>query len=105
MALIILSPAKSLDFTTKFNCLNSTKPIFHKETATLIENLKELSINDLENLMSISKKLGELNHERFQNFQKNPERQAILAFDGDVYDGIDKKNYCEKDYDFAQKNI
>ncbi len=105
MALIILSPAKSLDFTTKFNCLNSTKPIFHKETAILIENLKELSVNDLENLMSISKKLGELNYERFQNFQKNPERQAILAFDGDVYDGIDKKNYSEKDYDFAQKNI
>ena len=47
MALIILSPAKSLDFTTKFNCLNSTKPIFHKETATLVENLKKLIFIDI----------------------------------------------------------
>ena len=105
MALIILSPAKSLDFTTNFKCSNSTKPIFQKETATLVENLKKLSVDDLENLMSISKKLGELNHERFQNFQKNPERQAILAFDGDVYDGIDKKNYDEKDFNFAQNHV
>ncbi len=105
MLLIILSPAKSLDFETNFQCANSTKPIFQKESANLIDNLQKLSVNDLENLMSISKKLGELNHERFQNFQKTPARQAILAFDGDVYDGIDKKNYREEDFDFAQKHL
>ena len=103
--LIVLSPAKSLDFSTNFKCLNATKPIFQKETSVLVDNLKMLTVNNLQELMSISKKLGELNYHRFQDFQKNPQRQAILAFDGDVYDGIDKKNYNEKDFDFAQKHI
>ena len=103
--LIVLSPAKSLDFESNFKCLVATKPIFQKETLILTENLKRLASNDLQELMAISKKLGDLNYQRFQNFQNNQERQAILAFDGDVYDGIDKKNYDEKDFNFAQKHI
>jgi cytoplasmic iron level regulating protein YaaA (DUF328/UPF0246 family) len=103
--LIVLSPAKSLDFSTNFKCSNATKPIFQKETSVLVDNLKMLTINNLQELMSISKKLGELNYHRFQDFQKNQQRQAILAFDGDVYGGIDKINFNEKDFDFAQKHI
>jgi cytoplasmic iron level regulating protein YaaA (DUF328/UPF0246 family) len=103
--LIVLSPAKSLDFTTNFKCSIATKPIFPNETSLLVNNLKKLTIENLQDLMSISKKLGELNYQRFQDFQKTLERQAILAFDGDVYDGIDKKNYHEKDFDFAQKHL
>ena len=103
--LIVLSPAKSLDFSSNFKCSTVTKPIFQNESLQLINHLKKLTIENLQDLMAISKKLGELNHQRFQDFQKNPERQAILAFDGDVYDGIDKKNYHEKDFDFAQKHV
>jgi cytoplasmic iron level regulating protein YaaA (DUF328/UPF0246 family) len=103
--LIVLSPAKSLDFSTEFNCPNSTKPRFESETSLLIENLKQLASDDLQKLMAISKKLGDLNHQRFQDFKNNFERQAILAFDGDVYDGIDKEKYREKDFNFAQKHV
>ena len=103
--LIVLSPAKSLDFSTNFKCTTTTKPIFQNETSLLIDNLKKLTIDNLQELMSISEKLGELNYQRFHNFKKNPERQALLAFDGDVYDGIDKKNYDEKDFNFAQNNV
>ena len=103
--LIVLSPAKSLDFSTNFKCATSTKPIFQNETSQLVNHLKKLTIENLQELMSISKKLGELNYQRFHDFQKNPERQALLAFDGDVYDGIDKKNYDEKDFNFAQKHV
>ena len=103
--LIVLSPAKSLDFSTNFKCATSTKPIFQNETSQLVNHLKKLTIDNLQELMSISKKLGELNHQRFQDFQKNPERQALLAFDGDVYAGIDKENYNEKDFNFAQNHV
>jgi cytoplasmic iron level regulating protein YaaA (DUF328/UPF0246 family) len=103
--LIVLSPAKTLDFDTKFNCPNSTKPSFQNETSLLIENLKHLTSDDLQKLMAISKKLGDLNYQRFQDFKNNFERQAILAFDGDVYDGIDKEKYREKDFNFAQEHV
>ena len=103
--LIVLSPAKSLDFSSNFKCATITKPIFQNETSQLVNHLKKLTIDNLQELMSISKKLGELNHQRFQDFQKNPERQALLAFDGDVYAGIDKENYNEKDFNFAQNHV
>ena len=103
--LIVLSPAKTLDFSSDFKCTTTTKPIFQNETSQLVDHLKKITVANLQELMSISKKLGELNYQRFQDFQKNPERQAILAFDGDVYDGIDKKNYNEKDFNFAQNHV
>ena len=103
--LIILSPAKSLDFSSNFKCPNSSKPTFQNRTAILVDNLKKLSIKNLQELMSISEKLGELNYQRFQNFENNPQRQAILAFDGDVYDGIDKEKLTEIDFNYAQDHI
>lgn len=103
--LILLSPAKSLDFTTKFNCKKSSSAFFSKETQALVSALKQVSKSEIAKLMDISDKLAELNFERFQNFAKNEERQALLAFDGDVYDGIDKLNYSEKNFAFAQKHL
>lgn len=103
--IIVISPAKSLDFDTQFNCKNSTIPQFIKEAEKLVLELKKFSTADLEKLMSISKKLAELNFERFQNFSTNPARQALLAFDGDVYEGIDKKNYDKLDFAFAQSQL
>ncbi len=107
--LILLSPAKSLDYDTKFDVENFTIPHFAKETQKLALELKKFSISDLEKLMGISKKLAELNFFRFQNFEneynlKNS-RQSLLAFDGDVYARIDKGNFTKKDFDFAQKTV
>jgi len=107
--LILLSPAKSLDFESKFTCKNHSIPHFAKETEKLAAELKKFSISDLEKLMGISKKLAELNFSRFQKFEKKFDlknsRQALLAFDGDVYAGIEKENFSEKDFDFAQNHL
>jgi hypothetical protein len=103
--IILLSPAKSLDFETKFNCKKHSVASFEKETIELLAVMKKFSIGDLEKLMGISKKLAELNFSRFKNFEKQSARQAILAFDGDVYDGIEKKKYSEKDFEFAQNHL
>lgn len=107
--LILLSPAKSLDFDTKFACKNYTIPHFTKEIEILAAELKKFSAADLEKLMGISKKLAELNFERFQNFAKKFDlknsRQALLAFDGDVYSPIEKNKFSEKDFEFAQNHI
>lgn len=105
----LLSPAKSLDFTTNFNCKNHSNHCFKKETLELISKLKKLNIQDLEKLMDISKKLAELNFNRFEDFSKDfnlkNSRQALLAFDGDVYDGIEKNNFDENDFSFAQNHL
>jgi cytoplasmic iron level regulating protein YaaA (DUF328/UPF0246 family) len=107
--IILLSPAKSLDYDSKLVCKNYTIPHFVSEIEKLIFTLKKLTISDLEKLMTISKKLAELNFERFQNFEKNfnqkNSRQALLAFDGDVYAGIDKHNFSQNDFDFSQNHL
>lgn len=102
--IILLSPAKSLDFSTKFDCSKHSSPVFLKEVEIIIKLIKKFSVADLKKLMSISDNLAELNFQRFQNFDKNETRQAIFAFDGDVYEGIDK-NFIEKDFTYAQENI
>lgn len=107
--IILLSPAKSLDFNTSFNCKNHTIAHFSTETAKLVLKLKKCSIPDLEKLFHVSQKLAELNFNRFREFKpefnlKNS-RQALLAFDGDVYAAIDKINFTEKDFDFAQNHL
>lgn len=103
--IILLSPAKSLDFESSFNCKKHSQPRFESETKKLALLMKKYSVSDLEKLMVISKKLAELNFERFKNFEKNQSRQALLAFDGDVYAGIEKEKFSEKDFDFAQNHV
>ena len=107
--LVLLSPAKSLDYDSQFNCKNHSQPFFTKEIATLSKALKAVEAEDLKKLMGISDKLADLNHDRFQKF--SPEfnisnsRQALLAFNGDVYNNIEKENYSELDFDFAQNHL
>jgi cytoplasmic iron level regulating protein YaaA (DUF328/UPF0246 family) len=107
--LTLISPAKTLDFESEFSVKNHTQPAFLKETEKLINILKKASIADLEKVFSVSKKLAELNFNRFQNFSKkfdsSNSRPALIAFDGDVYDGFDKKNFTQKDFDFAQDHL
>ena len=88
---ILISPAKSLDFENNVETSISSKPIFADQASKINNTIKNLSVPDLSSLMSISPKLSELNWSRNQDFQKidSKEKEAIFAFNGDVYDGID----------------
>lgn len=107
--IIVLSPAKSLDLETDFGINEYSKVEFSDEIFELVKNLNQLSQQEISDLMKISDKLGQLNFSRYQNFAKKFDlknsRQALLAFDGDVYRGIDKKNYDKKDFEFAQNHL
>ena len=88
---IIISPAKSLNFEDKVQTSINSKPLFHNDAIKINSELKKESIESLCDLMGISSKLGELNWTRNQDFIKdsNYSKQAIFAFNGDVYDGLD----------------
>ena len=103
--IIILSPAKSLDYSSNFNVDFKTTAKFIDSAELLAKNLKKFEAKTLENLMDISPNLAQLNYERWQNFEKNPTRQALLAYDGDVYEGIEKAKYRQKEFEFAQKHL
>tara|TARA_B100000378_G_C18055160_1_gene414213 strand:+ start:2515 stop:3270 length:756 start_codon:yes stop_codon:yes gene_type:complete len=88
---ILISPAKSLNFEDKIQTSINSKPLFHNDAIKINSELKKESIESLCDLMGISSKLGELNWTRNQDFIKdsNYSKQAIFAFNGDVYDGLD----------------
>ena len=88
---ILVSPAKSLNFEDKVQTSINSKPLFHNDAIKINSELKKESIESLCDLMGISSKLGELNWTRNQDFIKdsNYSKQAIFAFNGDVYDGLD----------------
>lgn len=88
--LFLLSPSKALDFQTPINAdLARSNPRFAKESQALAAHMREMSPAQLQSLMGISAELAALNHERFRRFRTNAKRQAVLAFDGDVYGGLD----------------
>jgi cytoplasmic iron level regulating protein YaaA (DUF328/UPF0246 family) len=90
---IVISPAKSLNFEKQLPTLNYTEPQFLKQATTIQNTLKKKKPNQLSELMDISEKLAELNWQRNQEwnppFSLENARQAIYAFDGDVYTGLD----------------
>ncbi|WP_022666842.1 peroxide stress protein YaaA [Desulfospira joergensenii] len=106
--LSIISPSKTLDFDGRSYPVQ-TSPFFFTQTRELAARLKEMSAKDLENLMKISPKLATLNHERYQEFSENPARgsacQALLAFKGDVYQGMDTDLYGDEEFYFAQNHL
>ena len=88
---ILISPAKSLNFQDKVQTSINSKPLFHNDAIKINNELKKESVESLCDLMGISSKLGELNWTRNQDFSEdsNHSKQAIFAFNGDVYDGLD----------------
>lgn len=90
---LVLSPAKSLDYESKLPTVKFTQAQFLEESQRLNKLLKKKSAKGLSKLMSISDALGQLNYERNQEwelpFTKDNARQAIYAFNGDVYRGFD----------------
>lgn len=107
--LIFLSPAKSLDYRTPAQVATHTLPAFLKQSETLIRQLRKLSPAEIAALMSISDPLALLNFNRFADwslpFTPENAKQAVLAFDGDVYDGLAAKTLSAADLDFAQRHV
>ncbi|MGO4893385.1 peroxide stress protein YaaA [Flavobacterium sp. W21_SRS_FM6] len=107
--LVVLSPAKNLDFEKPAEVLKYTQPQLLEESAQLIERCKQLSPANISSLMKISDKLAGLNADRFASWQPpfTPEnaKQAVLAFNGDVYGGLDATTLSEADIEFAQQHL
>ena len=107
--LIFLSPAKSLDYKTPPQVASFTQPAFLKQSETLIKQLRKLSPADIANLMDLSDPLALLNFNRYADWTLplTPEnaKQAVLAFDGDVYDGLSAKTLSADDLAFAQQHV
>ncbi len=94
-----------MDFTplapeVKASKLNSTD-----KTSLVIDQLRSLSIFQIAKIMNVSEKIAELNYQRFQNFSKSPDKQAIFAYTGDVYKNIDVHNFAIKELQFAQDHL
>lgn len=107
--LFLLSPAKSLDYETPLNGQPHTAPLFVKQSQALIHLLREYSPQQITELMDLSDKLSTLNVARYAAWspratQKNA-RQAALAFDGDVYDGLQAKTLGAEDLAWAQDHL
>ena len=107
--LILISPAKTLDFETPTSIAKFSQPDFLDDTAKLVKQLKQLSASEISSLMKISDKLGELNSDRFKAWQADFDdanaKQALLAFQGDVYQGMQVDSYQPKDFEFAQEHL
>ncbi len=107
--LALLSPAKTLDFHTKVPTARSSAPRFLDESHTLIERLRTFSAAELSALMSISDTLAQENRNRYQDWSqelKRPAaRQALFAFKGEVYLGLEASRFGGHDLNFAQKHL
>jgi len=107
--IILISPAKTLDLTAKAAIDTYSTPLFTDRSAKLVKELKKYSPPKLEKLMKISRKLANLNYERFQEwhlpFTPENSKQALFAFRGEVYTGIDADTMTDKDIGFAQQHL
>jgi hypothetical protein len=107
--LFLLSPAKSLDYDTPAGALPHTLPGFVAQSAELIEVLKKKSPQQIAELMTLSDKLAGLNVARYEawspKFSAQNSKQAVLAFNGDVYEGLDAKTLKPAQLDWAQQHV
>jgi len=107
--LIVVSPAKKLDYDTPPTTGRCTQPDFLDQSQLLINNLRNYSALDLAELMKLSMNLAELNFDRYhdwtQEITTTNTKQCLLAFKGDVYAGMDAETFSEEDLDFAQSHL
>ena len=106
---VLLSPAKSLDFKTQLPTEKNSFLCFEKEAEYLNSILKRKSPKDLSSLMGISSKIADLNYERNHDwslpFNNKNARQAVYAFSGDVYRGLDAYSINDDKIDFMQSTV
>jgi len=107
--LFLLSPAKSLDYDTPAEGVPHTLPQFVSQSAELIEVLKHKTPAEISQLMDLSDNLAALNVARYEawrpKFSQKNSKQAVLAFNGDVYEGLDAKSLKLKDLEWAQEHV
>lgn len=107
--LILLSPSKSLDYETPPQTDEYTRPELLDEAGQLVDVLRDYSREQLQELMDISENLADLNYERYQEFSTpfgtDDAKQAILAFDGDVYRDFRFDDYDDDDFEFLQRHV
>ena len=107
--ILLLSPAKSLDFESPISVTAASQPDFLDRSQRLIDRLKRLSPPELASLMGISDSLAVLNAARYDAWKvpypAGQARQAVLAFNGDVYEGLDARTWPESDLSFAQTHL
>jgi len=107
--LFLLSPAKSLDYDTPATTDRHTLPQFIDESATLIEVLQPYTPAQIASLMDLSDALATLNVARYgawsRTFSADNSKQAVLAFNGDVYEGLDAGSLSQADLDWAQTHV
>ncbi len=107
--LLVISPAKTLDYTTPVQTKLSSQASFLDNAELLISHMRQFSAPEISRLMKVSTKIAELNFDRYQNwdkdFSKADARQALLAFKGGVYLGLDAGSFTAPDFDFAQQHL
>lgn len=108
--LYLLSPAKSLDEKPLTNPVYHSMPRLLSSSTVLADSLKQLSSNQIGQLMGISEQLSELNHRRYQQWvpvygAEQGGKQAVLAFNGDVYEGLDASTLEKASLEYAQDHL
>lgn len=107
--IVVVSPAKKLDFTSNEVKENWSIPAYLDQSEVLIKSARKLSRKKIANMMNISDSLADLNYERYRDFSTPftlaNSRQAILAFKGDTYVGLDAETLTDDDLDFAQDHF
>jgi cytoplasmic iron level regulating protein YaaA (DUF328/UPF0246 family) len=106
---IVISPAKTLDYETAPVTQTASMPRFLEQSQQLINELSKLSVQDVAELMKLSDKLASLNVARYNSWQADYElgdaKQAVLAFKGDVYTGLDAETLSEEQFAFASEHL
>lgn len=107
--IFVISPAKALDFETPPTTATQTQPDFLDDAEELVGILRRLSPAEVAKLMDLSDQLATLNVARYETwsrpFTPDNAKQAVLAFDGDVYDGLDARSLSDDDLAWAQQHL
>ncbi|MBH1968511.1 MAG: peroxide stress protein YaaA [Pseudomonadales bacterium] len=107
--LMVISPAKTLDYETPPATQRFTQPQYLDHSQELIQQLRDLTPAQISELMHVSDKIGGLNAARFGSwtpaFTPENAKQALLAFKGDVYTGLNAQTFSEDDFDYAQQHL
>ena len=107
--LMLISPAKTLDFEQPARAPEHTQPEFLSDSLALVDQLKTLAPTDIQDLMGVSQSIAELNQRRFMNFSApfslDNAKQAIFAFKGDVYTGLGAATLPPSALAFVQSHL
>lgn len=107
--LLLLSPAKKLDYDSPVRTTLHTQPMFVEQASQLIDVLKEKPASEIASLMKLSEALSTLNAERYRawtpEFNTTNSRQAMLAFNGDVYEGLQAASLSDDQLQWAQDHV